>query len=73
MSKMSIVFYKKVGFTYCYEASVDSAVSIATSCGLDCRSIGVLSPDKGKVFLPSTSSRLVLGLTQPPPIQWILG
>jgi hypothetical protein len=29
-------------------------------------------PDRGKIFLLSTSSRPVLGFTQPP-IQWVLG
>jgi hypothetical protein len=45
----------------------DSSVGIATGYGLDC--LGSV-PFRGKVFLSSTTSRLILGPTQPP-IQWI--
>jgi hypothetical protein len=39
---------------------------------MDVRGVGVRVPVEGKIFLLSTSSRPVLGPTQPP-IQWILG
>jgi hypothetical protein len=52
--------------------SRDSAVGIATGCGLDDRGVGVPSPSGIKNFLFSTSSRPGLGPTQPP-IQWVPG
>jgi hypothetical protein len=54
-------------YIYILRGSRDSAVGIATGYGG--RS---LSPDRGKIFLLSTSSRPVLGPTQPP-IQWVPG
>jgi hypothetical protein len=43
-----------------------------TGYGLDDRVVGSSSPDRGKIFLFSTSSRPVLGPAQPP-IQWVQG
>jgi hypothetical protein len=48
----------------------DSAVGIATGCGLDCRRAGVRMSVGARIF--STSSRPVVSPTQPP-IQWVLG
>jgi hypothetical protein len=50
--------------------SRDSAVGIATGYGLDGRGVGVRVPVGSRFF--STSSRPVLGPTQPP-IQWVSG
>jgi hypothetical protein len=47
-------------------------IGIATDYGLDGRGVGVQVPVGGKIFLLSTSSRPVLGPTQPP-IQWVPG
>jgi hypothetical protein len=49
-----------------------SVVGIATGCGLDDTRGRSSSPGKVKNFLFSTSSRPVLGSTQPP-IQWLPG
>jgi hypothetical protein len=50
--------------------SRDSAVGIATGYGLDGQGGQSSSPDRGKIFLLSTSFRQLLKLTQPP-IQWV--
>jgi hypothetical protein len=47
-------------------------MSIATTYGLEGREVGVRVLGGGKIFLLSTSSRPVLGPTQPP-IQWVPG
>jgi hypothetical protein len=47
-------------------------VGIATSYWLDDRGVGVASPGGVKYVLFSTSSRPLLGPTQPP-IQWVAG
>jgi hypothetical protein len=57
---------------YYYYWSRDSAVGIATGYGLDDRRVGVPVLVEAKNFHFSTSSRPVLGLTQPP-IQWVPG
>jgi hypothetical protein len=49
-----------------------SAIGIATGYGLDDRRGRSSSTDRVKNFLFSTSSRPVLGPTQPP-IQWVMG
>jgi hypothetical protein len=62
--------YKKCGrhaFIF-FLLSTDSAVSTAAGYGQD----GSSSPGRAKIFLLSTSSRLVLGPTLPP-IQWARG
>jgi hypothetical protein len=48
----------------------DTAVGVATGYVLDDRGVGVQVPAGSRIF--STSSRPVLGPTQPP-IQWVLG
>jgi hypothetical protein len=48
------------------EEDPDSAVGIATGCGLDDRGVGVPSPGRGKILLLSKSSKPVLGSTQLP-------
>jgi hypothetical protein len=48
------------------EVSRDSAVGIATGCGLDGRGGRNSSPGRGKIFLLFTSPRPALGSTQPP-------
>jgi hypothetical protein len=52
--------------------SWDSEIGIATGYGQDGQGVGVPSPDRGKTFLLSTSSRPVPGPTEPH-IQWIRG
>jgi hypothetical protein len=52
--------------------SRDSTVGIATVYGLDDKRGQISSPDRVKNFLFSTSSRPVLGSTQPP-VQWVPG
>jgi hypothetical protein len=47
-------------------------VGIATGYGLDGRGVGVRVPVGARFFLLCTSSRPVLGPTQPP-IQWVPG
>jgi hypothetical protein len=49
---------------YCDFGSRDSAVGIASSCGLDDRGVTVPVPVGSEMF--STSSRPALGPTQPP-------
>jgi hypothetical protein len=51
--------------------SRDSAVGTAIGYGLDGLRVGVRVPVESRIFL-STSSRIVLGQTQPP-IQWVPG
>jgi hypothetical protein len=52
--------------------SRDSSVGIATVYGLDGRGIGVRVPIRAVFYVTSSSSRPVLGPTQPP-IQWVPG
>jgi hypothetical protein len=59
-----------MAYTYSEIWSRDSAVSIATSCGLDGRGVGVRVPAHAGIF--SASSRPVLGLNQLP-TKWIPG
>jgi hypothetical protein len=51
---------------------LDSAVGIATGYGLDDLGVWSSSPGRGRIFLLSTPSRLVLGSTHPP-IQLVPG
>jgi hypothetical protein len=51
------------------KGSRDSAVSTAVGLRAGRPRVQSSSPGKGKNFLPSTSSRPVLGPTQPP-VQW---
>jgi hypothetical protein len=53
-----------------YVMSRDRAVGIAAGYGLNYRGVGVRLPVESKIF--STSSRPVLGSTQPS-IQWVPG
>jgi hypothetical protein len=55
---------------YYYYWSWDSSVGIATGYELDDRGVGFRIPVAARIF--STSSRPVLGPTQPP-IQWVPG
>jgi hypothetical protein len=55
---------------YCAYWSRDNAVGITIGYGLDDGGVGVRVPVRSRMF--STSSRSVLGSTQPP-IEWVLG
>jgi hypothetical protein len=55
-----------------YLPSRGSLVGIATDYELDGRGGRSSSPDRGKIFLLSTTSGSVLGPIQPP-IQWVPG
>jgi hypothetical protein len=56
--------YLLIQHTTCMR-SRDSSVGIATGFGLDGQGVGGRVPGRGKIFLLSTSSRPVLGPTQP--------